>query len=195
MKILITAFEPFGGEPTNSTIELIQHLPSNIKGRELHTVILPVVFNKCVDILKEKMLSADYDCVICLGQNSRADKINVERVAINVNDARIPDNEGNKPTDEAIAQGGRAAYFSTLPIKEMVHASNKENIPAQVSNTAGTFVCNNIMYHLLKMTYENKIKAGFIHIPQTPAQAKENSFPSMDAESAANGIANMISVL
>ncbi len=195
MKILITAFEPFGGENINSTQELICLLPSSINGFDIDTIFLPVVFDRCADVLEAKMECSDYSAVICLGQNSLADKINVERVAINVKDARIADNDGIKPADEPIVDGGDAAYFSTLPIKDMVKASLDVNVPAQVSNSAGTFVCNNIMYHLLHLTKMSNTKAGFIHIPQTPAQAEYNSYPSMDSATAAKGVAAMISAL
>ena len=195
MKILVTAFEPFGGEKVNSTQALLPFLPERAGQKEIATIVLPVVFNECARKLENFLQKESFDYIICLGQNSGISGLNVERVAINVMDARISDNAGNKPEDELIISGGREAYFSTLPIKEMVSASSMAGVPAQVSNSAGTFVCNNLMYHVLNMTCDTRTKAGFIHVPQTPGQTEDINKPSMPSEQAAKGIIAMIDVL
>ena len=195
MKILITAFEPFGNESINSTQELLPYLPQRIGEKEITSIVLPVVFGKCAEKLRDKIAEGKYNYIVCLGQNSFADRLNVERVAINIADARIPDNSGAQPVDVPIINGGASAYFSSLPIKRMVQASLDAGVPAQISNSAGTFVCNDLMYRALNITEGTDTKAGFIHVPQTPAQAAGNTNPSMSPETAAKGIFAMISAL
>ena len=195
MNILITAFEPFGNENINSTLELLPYLPRRIDDKIITTAVLPVVFDGCKEKLRKAIANKEYSYIICLGQNSFADSLNVERVAINIADARIPDNSGAQPADEPILKDGAPAYFATLPIKQMVKASLDAGVQAQVSNSAGAFVCNCVMYHVLHITAGTDTKAGFIHVPQTPAQAAGNANPSMASDTAAKGIAAMIAAL
>ena len=190
MTILITAFAPFQQESINATMEALKLLPDTVNGAALHKHDLPVVFGQAAEELCELVDSLRPDAVICLGQASGRADITPERVAINVMDARIPDNGGNQPVDVPVRADGPAAYFSTLPVKQMVQAMKDAGVPASVSNTAGTFVCNNLMYGLLDhlaRTGKN-IPAGFIHIPATPAQACDRPTPSMDSETAAKGL-------
>lgn len=166
MKILVTGFDPFGGEPTNPAIESVKRIDDNIEGAEIIKLEIPTVFHKAADVVEEKIKEVKPDVVLSIGQAGGRYGIAVERVAINQDDARIEDNEGNQPIDVVIREDGAPAYFSTLPIKAMVEEIKKENLPANVSNTAGTFVCNHIMYQDLYLAekYDN-IKAGFIHVP------------------------------
>ena len=190
MTILITAFAPFQQESINATMEALKLLPDTVNGAALHKHDLPVVFGQAAEELCELVDSLRPDAVVCLGQASGRADITPERVAINVMDARIPDNEGNQPVDVPVRADGPAAYFSTLPVKQMVQAMKDAGVPASVSNTAGTFVCNNLMYDLLDhlaRTGKN-IPAGFIHIPATPAQACDRPTPSMAPETAAKGL-------
>jgi pyroglutamyl-peptidase len=190
LTILITAFAPFQQESINATMEALKLLPDTVNGAALHKHDLPVVFGQATEELCELVDSLRPDAVVCLGQASGRAEITPERVAINVMDARIPDNGGNQPVDVPVRAGGPAAYFSTLPVKQMVHAMKDAGVPASVSNTAGTFVCNNLMYGLLDhlaRTGKN-IPAGFIHIPATPAQACDRPTPSMGSETAAKGL-------
>ena len=167
MKVLVTGFEPFGGEKVNPALEAIKLLPKEINGAQVVVRELPTVFRKSLDVLFSEIEKENPDVVICVGQAGGRFAISVERVAINVDDARIPDNEGNQPIDQPIFPDGENAYFSTLPIKRIVEAIKKEKIPAEVSNTAGTYVCNHVMYGVLYYASKKRphMKAGFIHVP------------------------------
>ena len=167
MKILVTGFDPFGGETVNPALEAVKSLPSEIHGAEVHWVAIPTVFYKAAEVLETAIVRYQPDAVLCIGQAGGRASLTPERVAINQDDARIPDNQGNQPIDTPIRQDGQAAYFSTLPIKAMVQAIKEEGLPATVSNTAGTFVCNHLMYQALYLVEKKfpHIKAGFMHIP------------------------------
>ena len=190
MTILITAFEPFQQETTNATMAALSLLPDQLCGGTLEKRIIPVVFGQAIDAVTKLVDELRPDAVVCLGQASGRADITPERVAINVMDARISDNAGNQPVDVPIRAGGPAAYFSTLPVKEMVQAMKDAGVPASLSNTAGTFVCNDLMYGLLDHLTSTRqtIPAGFIHIPATPAQACERPTPSMAPETVAKGL-------
>ena len=197
MTILVTAFEPFQGETVNATMEALALLPDAIGGHTLVKRILPVVFGQAIREIGTLVDQLQPGAVICLGQSTGRADITPERVAINLSDARIPDNAGNQPRDLPIRPGGPAAYFSTLPVREMTEAMRAAGVPASLSNTAGTFVCNHLMYGLLdhlSRTGRN-IPAGFIHLPATPAQAAERPSPSMSPETAAKGLAAAINAL
>ena len=197
MHILITAFEPFQQETTNATMEALSRLPDRLCGVTLEKRVIPVVFGEAIDVVTKLVDDLRPDAVVCLGQASGRAEITPERVAINVMDARIADNAGNQPADVPIRTDGPAAYFSTLPIKQMVQAMKEAGVPASLSNTAGTFVCNNLMYGLLDHLARTgkDIPAGFIHIPATPAQAAERPSPSMSPETAAKGLAAAIAAM
>ena len=167
MKVLVTGFDPFGGEKLNPALEAIKSLPSEIQGAEVRWLEVPTVFYKSAKILEEEIRIYQPDIVLCIGQAGGRKGLTPERVAINQDDARIQDNEGNQPIDLPIRQDGAPAYFSSLPIKAMVQAIKKEGLPASVSNTAGTFVCNHLMYQVLYLVEKEfpTIKAGFMHIP------------------------------
>ena len=191
MKILITGFDPFGGESINPALEAVKKLPDTIEGAEVIKLEIPTVFRKSLEKIEENIEKHNPDVVISIGQAGGRFGITPERVAINVDDARIPDNETNQPIDLPIFEDGDAAYFSTLPIKAMVKEMRENGIPSSVSNTAGTFVCNHVMYGVLYMTsnrYPN-IKAGFIHVPYIPSQVvtKPNQ-PSMSTEDITKGL-------
>ena len=175
MRVLITGFDKFGGESINPSSLCVNSLPDNINNIEIKKITLPTVFKDSSKVLKENIKSFSPNNVICVGQAGGRSKITPERVAINIDDARIPDNIGNSPIDEIIRKDGENAYFSTLPIKAIVDELNKNNIPSAISNTAGTFVCNHIMYEALYITskkYPN-INAGFIHVPYIEEQIKD----------------------
>ena len=181
MKIIVTGFDPFGGEKINPSIECVKTLPE-IEGVELFRVELPTVFKESANRLNELINDVKPDPVICVGQAGGRPGVTMERVAINVDDARIPDNISQQPIDEAIQLDGEAAYFTTLPIKRIVNAIRKAGIPAEVSNTAGTFVCNHIMYQALftATKADKSFKAGFMHIPFIPEQKTDK--PSLPIE-------------
>ncbi|MBS0724553.1 pyroglutamyl-peptidase I [Streptococcus suis] len=172
MKIIVTGFDPFGSEPINPALETIKSLPKTIAGAEIILVEIPTVFDKAADVLEEKMAEHLPDAVLCIGQAGGRVDLTPERIAINQDDARIPDNEGQQPIDRTIREDCQPAYFSTLPIKAMVEAIHRIGLPASVSNTAGTFVCNHLMYQALYLAEKQfpKTKAGFLHIPFLPEQ-------------------------
>ena len=172
MKILVTGFDPFGGETVNPALEAVKSLPSEIHGAEVHWVAIPTVFYKAAEVLETAIVRYQPDAVLCIGQAGGRASLTPERVAINQDDARIPDNQGNQPIDTPIRLDGQAAYFSTLPIKAMVQAIKEEGLPATVSNTAGTFVCNHLMYQALYLADKkfSHMRAGFMHIPYMTEQ-------------------------
>ena len=190
MKILVTGFDPFGGEPTNPAIESVKRIDDNIEGSEIIKLEIPTVFHKAADVVEEKIKEVKPDVVLSIGQAGGRYGITVERVAINQDDARIEDNEGKQPIDVAIREDGAPAYFSTLPIKAMVEEIKKENLPASVSNTAGTFVCNHIMYQDLYLAEKyGNIKAGFIHVPFLTEQVVDKKdTASMSLEDIVKGL-------
>jgi len=166
MKILVTGFDPFGGEKVNPALEAVKLLPSEIHGAEIHWVEIPTVFYRSAEVLEVEIERYQPDAVLCIGQAGGRASLTPERVAINQDDARIPDNQGNQPIDTPIRLDGQAAYFSTLPIKAMVQSIKEEGLPATVSNTAGTFVCNHLMYQALYLADKKfpDMRAGFMHI-------------------------------
>lgn len=191
MKILVTGFDPFGGEKINPAIEAVKLLPNTIKGAEIEKLEIPTVFHKSADVVREKMNEFKPDVVLNIGQAGGRMGLTPERVAINQDDARIPDNEGNQPIDVAIQEDGQPAYFTKLPIKAMVKAMKNAGIPASVSNTAGTFVCNHIMYQTLYLVDKEfpEAKAGFMHIPFMTEQVLDKpNQPAMSLTDMARGI-------
>ena len=167
MKILVTGFDPFGGEKVNPALEAVKSLPSVIHGAKIRWVEIPTVFYQSAEVLEAEIVRYQPNVVLCIGQAGGRTSLTPERVAINQDDARIPDNQGNQPIDTPIRLDGEAAYFSTLPIKAMVQAIKEVGLPATVSNTAGTFVCNHLMYQALYLADKKfpNVRAGFMHIP------------------------------
>ena len=191
MKILVTGFDPFGGETVNPALEAVKSLPSEIHGAEVHWVAIPTVFYKAAEVLETAIVRYQPDAVLCIGQAGGRASLTPERVAINQDDARIPDNQGNQPIDTPIRLDGQAAYFSTLPIKAMVQAIKEEGLPATVSNTAGTFVCNHLMYQALYLADKKfpHMRAGFMHIPYMTEQViNKTNTASMNLTDIVRGI-------
>ena len=175
MKILITGFGAFLTNEENPTREILKLLPKTIKGHPLVTCELPVVFDECFDYLKPVIDNEKPDAIFMLGLAGGRKAITPERVAINMKDTTGSDNNGNLPKDEVIIKGGKNAYFSTLPLRKMESVLKEKHIPVSISNTAGLFVCNNIMYHVLSYIDHNglDIKAGFVHVPFMDEQEKK----------------------
>ena len=170
--VLVTGFTPFGGERTNPSWEIVKGLPETISGYRLEKLRVPTEFGKAIAVTTKAMDKLKPTIVLCFGQAGGRTCMSVERIAINVNDARIADNAGRQPTDEVIHAEGPAAYFCTVPIKTMVAAMTKSGVPADVSNTAGTFVCNHLIYGVLHhiATTKSSARAGFIHVPYLESQ-------------------------
>ncbi|MBY0573862.1 MAG: pyroglutamyl-peptidase I [Undibacterium sp.] len=172
--ILLTGFAPFDHEITNPSWETAKEFSGKkILDHTIHVAQLPCEFGVALRDLRNQIEQLKPQLVICLGQAGGRSEITVERVAINVDDARIPDNIGAQPIDQAIVEGGPAAYFSTLPIKAITHTLRENGIPADVSQSAGTYVCNHVFYGLMHLASQNReiLRAGFIHIPYLPSQA------------------------
>lgn len=185
MNILVTAFDPFGGESVNPAQQAVELMESEIGNKTIHKLVVPTVFGRAAELVINAMDKLRPDAVICVGQAGGRRAVTPERVAINVMDASIKDNAGNQPTDEPIAADGPAAYFSTLNIKAMVEAIRDAGFPGDISNSAGTFVCNSLLYSVLHHAAQHmpETRAVFIHVPYIPEQTvgKEN-VPSMPLE-------------
>lgn len=188
--VLVTAFDAFGSDSVNPSELAVQMLPSYIQEVQIHRLLLPTVFGASLQVLKKTIDSLMPDAVLCVGQAGGRAEMTPERVAINIMDARIPDNAGQQPIDEPIAEDGETAYFSTLPVKAMVLAMRKAGLPAMLSNSAGTYVCNYIMYGLLHhLQTKEGIRGGFIHVPFIPAQLQQNpGAPSLELEKIVRGL-------
>ena len=179
MKLLLTAFDPFGGDSINPALEAVKLVHDQVGGVEVVKLEVPTVFRKSIDTVAAAIEKEKPDAVLCIGQAGGRYDLTPERVAINIDDARIPDNEGNQPIDCPVVAGGPAAYFSTLPVKAMVRAIRDVGIPADLSNAAGTFVCNHLLYgvlHLLATEYPS-VRGGFLHVPFLPEQAAARPSP------------------
>ena len=181
--VLLTGFEPFDGQAINPSEEIAREI-NDAKIARHHVVgaLLPCVFGAAIKELKHLIKLHDPVIVICLGQAGGRSEITPERVAINIDDARIPDNAGQQPVDKPIVKDGPAAYFSTLPIKAIVQELRKHDIPASVSQTAGTFVCNHVFYGLMHelSLHRPEVRGGFIHVPFVPEQTTDK--PSLPFE-------------
>lgn len=192
MNVLITGFDPFGGEAVNPAWEAVKQLDGlMIAGAQVHAMEVPTIRFKAIEKLQDAIRNFDPDLVFSIGQAGGSHVLRAERVAINCDDFRIGDNEGNQPIDEPIMPGGPAAYFSTLPIKSIVAAWQKAGVPGKVSNTAGTFVCNHIFYGLMDTLAKapKPRRGGFIHVPYLPQQAARlGDMPSMALETIVEGL-------
>lgn len=196
--ILITGFDPFGGESINPAWEAVKTMEGYTDGDyKVVTQMVPTVRYTSVKTAIEAADTCNPDFILCVGQAGGRPDITIERVAINCDDFRIPDNGGNQPTDEPVVADGPSAYFATLPIKDMVNALHQAGIPARVSNTAGTFVCNHIMYGVLHYAAQKgNIKAGFMHIPYLPSQVvNKPDQPSMAVETVRATLETIVHVL
>ena len=172
MKILITGFEPFGGESVNPAYEAVKLLPDMAGDIQIVKMEIPTVFGEAGKVVETGILQHQPDAVICVGQAGRRADIGVERVAINLVEASIPDNAGNQPMDVKVQEDGDTAYFATIPVKAMVKNIKDHGIPASISYTAGTYVCNSVMYDLLYLIDRKypSIRGGFIHVPYATEQ-------------------------
>ena len=186
MKILVTGFDPFGGETVNPAYEAVKMLPEQIAGAEIIKLEIPTVFSKSSVAVEEGIQKYNPDIVINVGQAGGRSHITIEQVAINLADARIPDNAGDHPLNEPLQPDGDTAYFATVPIRAMVKHVQEHGLPCSISYTAGTYVCNCVMYNVLYMTQKKypNIKAGFIHVPFATSQliGKPATTPGMSLD-------------
>jgi pyroglutamyl-peptidase len=184
-KLVIFAFEPFGGETINPSWEAVARLPEKINEYSLIKLRLPVTFGKAAELVIKAAEEIAADVILCIGQAGGRNAITPELVGINLRHATIPDHNGFQPQDEPIMVGGETAYFSTLPVRSMVEAMRAAGIPAQVSYSAGAYVCNDVLYTVLAHFQDSEVKAGFIHVPYSDAQNKE---PSMNINLIVKGL-------
>lgn len=196
--VIITGFDPFGNETINPSWEAVKLLHGRSIGRyDVHAIQLPTSFERAGTVLAEAMEQVKPEAVICVGQAGGRPDITLERVAINLKDARIPDNDGAQPTDGAIVENGPVAYWARMPLKAIRAAVQEEGIPCSISYTAGTFVCNAIFYQLMHLLNEqqdpNHKRGGFIHIPFLPVQAaRYSNMPSMSQDDVVKALETVI---
>ena len=169
-KLLITGFDPFGKDTINPSWEAVQRLPDVVGDFALCKLQIPTVFGKAANCVLQQAEIFQPDVILCVGQAGGRGAVTPERIAVNIRDARITDNAGVQPQDELVVHDGPAAYFSTVPVVEMADAIQKSQFPADVSNSAGTFVCNDVLYTLLHHYHGTATKVGFIHVPYLPEQ-------------------------
>ena len=173
-RILLTGFEPFGGDLMNPSLLIARALDGEmVAGGRVVALELPCVFHRALSALDEALVRTRPVLAVALGLAAGREGLSIERVALNVDDARIPDNAGAQPVDEPIVPGGPAAWFSTLPIKAIAAELNAAGVPASVSQTAGTFVCNHVFYGLQQRLAGTGVRSGFIHVPLLPEQAAQ----------------------
>ncbi|WP_255946157.1 pyroglutamyl-peptidase I [Streptomyces odontomachi] len=190
-RVLITGFAPFDGASVNPSWQAASLVAAEPpEGLTVTAAELPCVFDTSIDALRDAIRAAVPDLVLCLGQAGGRPGVTVERVGINIDDARIPDNAGNQPIDEPVVPGGPAAYFTNLPVKACVAALREAGVPAAVSNTAGTFVCNHIAYgigHLVATEFPH-VRGGFVHVPWAPEQVTDGTAPALEPATVARGL-------
>ncbi|MBQ9301053.1 MAG: pyroglutamyl-peptidase I [Clostridia bacterium] len=198
MKILLTAFEPFGGDNVNPAQEAVALVANEVAGAQIVKIDVPVVFGKAIETVRAAMEREQPDAVLCIGQAGGRFGLTPERVAINVDDGRIPDNEGNQPVDQPIFADGAPAYFATLPVKAMVTAIKDAGLPASLSNTAGTYVCNHLMYGVLYHIHRfwPAMRGGFMHVPFLHEQVLTRpNTPSLTKQAIVRGIETVLRVI
>lgn len=175
-QLLITGFEPFGGSDTNTSWMAVEQLPNCVGSYILHKLKLPTIYGEAARMVLTAANRLHPNLILCVGMAAGRSAITPERIGVNIQDARIPDNAGKQPHGERIIPDGPAAYFSTAPIQAITQAINAQQLPSVISNTAGTFVCNDLLYTLLHHFHQTDVQVGFIHVPSLPSQS-ENGLP------------------
>ena len=193
-RILVTGFDPFGGQPVNPAREAVLRLPDTVGGYEIIKLEIPTVFGLAAETVLQAAEELRPHAILCVGQAGGRSAVTPEVVAINLREATIPDNAGNIPVNTPVVENAPAAYFSTLPVRDMVQAVKERGIPCALSYTAGTFVCNDLLYTLLHHYRDTDVKVGFVHIPYLPEQAGEG-VPSMELNTVVEALTAMIGVM
>ena len=191
-KMLITGFEPFGGESINPSWEAVSRLPDEIGNWSLTKVRIPVEFGVAADTVMQVAEKIVPDAIVCVGQAGGRDAVTPELVGINLRHSSVPDNGGYQPTDEPVVAGGADAYFSTLPVRKMAEATVAVGVPSSVSYSAGSYVCNDLLYTLLHRYRESGTRVGFVHIPYATEQGKT---PAMDLSTLVKGLSAAIAAI
>jgi len=182
MRALVTGFEPFGGDTINASLEAVRQLPPRIGDLEVRTARLPTSYARALRTLETAISDAGPEIVLCVGQGANRATLCVERVAINLQDARIPDNDGAQPADAPVVAGGPAAYLATLPVRALVAALHAAELPAEISMSAGTFVCNHVFYGLMHLSAlrGQPYRGGLLHVPRLPQQPGNTGAMTLD---------------
>lgn len=177
MKVLVTGFEPFGGDAVNASLEAVRRLPPRLGALEIDTAELPTSYARSLPALEAAIARSHPRVVLCVGQAADRAALCVERVAVNLQDARIPDNDGARPADAPVIAGAPAAYLATLPVRAAVAALRAQELPAQLSMSAGTFVCNHVFYGLMRLAEARRhaFRGGFLHVPALPRPADDGA--------------------
>lgn len=199
MKILVTGFMPFGGETVNPAYEAVRRLPAQIAGADIATVEIPVVYRKGPAAVEAAIDAEKPDMVLCVGQAGGRAEITPEFVGINYANFRIPDNEGFQPLSVKLEKDGPDAYFATLPVQAMVDACKEKGVPANVSYSAGTYCCNEVLYELLYALDHRHpgVRGGFVHVPYLDSQAAnlKAGTPSMSLARITEGLTAMVAAM
>jgi len=193
-KLLVTGFDPFDGQPVNPAREAVMRLPDTVGGYEISKLELPTVFGLAAETVLQVADELRPHAILCVGQAGGRGAVTPEVVAINLREATIPDNAGNIPVNTPVMENAPAAYFATLPVRDMVQAVKERGIPCALSYTAGTFVCNDLLYTLLHHYRDTDVKVGFVHIPYLPEQAGEG-VPSMELDTVVEALTAMIGAM
>ena len=193
-RILVTGFDPFGGQPVNPAREAVMRLPDTVGGYEIAKLEIPTVFGLAAETVLQAAEELRPHAILCVGQAGGRSAVTPEVVGINLREATIPDNAGNIPVNTPVVENAPAAYFATLPVRDMVQAAKERGIPCALSYTAGTFVCNDLLYTLLHHYRDTDVRVGFVHIPFLPEQAGEG-VPSMELSAAVEALTAMIGAM
>lgn len=193
-KLLVTGFDPFGGESVNPAREAVLRLPDAVGGYEITKLEIPTVFGLAAETVLQAAEELCPHAILCVGQAGGRSAVTPEVVAINLREASIPDNAGNIPVNTPVVENAPAAYFATLPVRDMVQAVREKGILCTLSYSAGTFVCNDLLYTLLHRYRDTDVQVGFVHIPYLPEQAREGK-PSMEPDIVVEALTAMIGVL
>ena len=193
-KLLVTGFDPFGGQSVNPAREAVLRLPDAVGGYEITKLEIPTVFGLAAETVLQAAEELCPHAILCVGQAGGRSAVTPEVVAINLREASIPDNAGNVPVNTPVIENAPAAYFATLPVRDMVQAVKERGIPCALSYTAGTFVCNDLLYTLLHHYRDTDVQVGFVHIPYLPEQAREGK-PSMEPDTVVEALTAMIGAM
>ena len=193
-KLLVTGFDPFDGQPVNPAREAVMRLPDTVGGYEISKLEIPTVFGLAAETVLKVAEELHPHAILCVGQAGGRAAVTPEVVGINLREATIPDNAGHMPVNTPVIENAPAAYFATLPVRDMVQAVKEKGIPCTLSYTAGAFVCNDLLYTLLHHYRDTDVKVGFVHIPYLPEQAGEG-VPSMELSTVVEALTAMIGAM
>lgn len=196
MRALVTGFDPFGGAAVNSSLDVVRRLPPRVAGVDIEVAELPTSFSRSHVALAAALSRTAPDLVLCVGQAAERAALCVERVAVNIQHAETADNDGACPVDATVVSGGPAAYLATVPVRDAVAALHEAGLPAQVSMSAGTFVCNHVFYHLMHLaaTERRRLRGGFLHVPALSPRAAGDVAPQVTLADLARGVEIVLAV-